>query len=149
MASFNFNQVTLGGRLTSDAELKQTQSGISVTEFGIAVNRRPSKAGAEQQTDFINCQAWRGTAEFISKYFHKGNSICITGEIHTDSYTDKDGNKRRKVFIMVSNAYFVDSAGNGSTTETTTANSTVSADLAFSPAAGSNFEPVSDEDMPF
>ena len=82
MSNLNLNKVILGGRLTADVEQKQTPSGVAVCNFSIAVNRKYSKEG-EQQTDFINCQAWRQTAEFISKYFKKGSAICITGNIQT------------------------------------------------------------------
>lgn len=108
MANLNLNKVILGGRLTSDVELKQTQSGVSVCSFAIAVNRKYGKDG-EQKADFHDCVAWRGTAEFISKYFRKGSSICIVGALETRIWTDKDGNKRKAVEVNVDEAYFVDS----------------------------------------
>ena len=108
MASLNLNKVILGGRLTADVELKTTPSGVSVCTFSLAVNRKYSKEG-EQAADFINCVAWRTTAEFISKYFRKGNSICIMGNIQTRSYTDKDGIKRNVTEVIVDEAMFVDS----------------------------------------
>ena len=112
MANFNINKVILGGRLTADVELKQTQNGIPVCQFSLAVNRKYSKEG-EQQTDFINCQAWRNTAEFISKYFSKGSSICIVGSIQTRSWKDKDGNNRYATEVVVDEALFVDSKTDG------------------------------------
>lgn len=108
MANFNFNKVILGGRLTSDIELKQTQSGISVASFSLAVNRKYSKDG-EQQTDFINCTAWKGTAEFLAKYFGKGSSLCVVGNIQTRNYTDGNGQKRYTTEVIVDEALFVDS----------------------------------------
>lgn len=108
MANFNINKVILGGRLTADPELKSTQSGVSVCSFSIAVGRKYSKEG-EQATDFITCVAWRATAEFISRYFRKGSSLCIVGNIQTRSYTDKDGNKRNATEVIVDEALFVDS----------------------------------------
>jgi single-strand DNA-binding protein len=105
MANFNFNKVILGGRLTKDVELKQTPNGIKVAQFGIAVNRRN---GNEQVTDFFNVTAWRGTAEFITKFFRKGSSICIVGSIQTRSWTDNEGNKRSVVEIVADEASFVD-----------------------------------------
>lgn len=108
MANFNFNKVILGGRLTSDVELKQTQSGISVASFSLAVNRKYSKDG-EQQTDFINCTAFRNTAEFIAKYFGKGSSLCIVGSIQTRNYTDANGQKRYATDVIVDETFFVDS----------------------------------------
>ena len=79
MSCLNLNKVVLAGRLTADPELKQTQSGISVVSFTIAVNRKYSKE--QQQTDFISVIAWRQTAEFISRYFKKGSAICLTTQM--------------------------------------------------------------------
>ena len=112
MANFNLNKVILGGRLTADVELKMTPSGVSVCQFGLAVNRKYSKEG-EQATDFINCVAWRTTAEFISKYFHKGSSLCIVGSLQVRSYKDKDGNNRYATEVIVDEALFVDSKSDG------------------------------------
>ena len=107
MANFNMNKVILGGRLTADVELKQTPQGVSVSTFSIAVNRRTSK-DQEQQADFINCQAWRNTAEFISKYFKKGSSICVSGAIQTRTWVDKNGQNRYATEVVVDEAFFVD-----------------------------------------
>lgn len=103
-----FNLVVLTGRLTADPELKTTNTGISVTSFSIAVNRR-YRAGEETQTDFINIVAWRQTAEFITKYFKKGNMIGIEGSIQTRKYVDKNGNNRTVFEVVASNAQFVES----------------------------------------
>ncbi len=108
MANFNLNKVILGGRLTSDVELKQTPSGVSVCTFTLAVNRKYQSEG-QQQADFINCQAWRGTADFISKYFKKGSSLCIVGSVQTRSWQDQQGNKRYATEIVADEAMFVDS----------------------------------------
>ena len=84
MVSLNLNKVILAGRLTADPELKQTQSGIAVVSFSIAVNRRFASRDSQQgqpEADFFRVTAWRSTAEFIAKYFHKGSAICITGSI--------------------------------------------------------------------
>jgi single-strand DNA-binding protein len=110
MANFNLNKVILGGRISQDLELKQTPSGVYALTFSIAVNRKTGKE-QEQQADFINCVAWRNTAEFISRYFNKGSSICIVGEIQTRSWTDGNGNKRYATEVIVSEAYFVDGKG--------------------------------------
>ena len=90
MANFNLNKVILGGRMTADPELKQTPQGVSVTSFSIAVNRR----GKDAQTDFINCVAWRQTADFICRFFKKGSSICISGSVQTRTWNDQQNNKR-------------------------------------------------------
>ena len=110
MANFNFNKVILGGRLTADPELKTTPSGVPVTSFTIAVNRRyTSKNADEPQADFINATAWRSTAEFISRYFRKASSICVVGSIQTRSWTDQQGSKRFATEVVVDEAMFVDS----------------------------------------
>ena len=87
------NNVSLTGRLTADPELKQTYNGVSVLSFCIAVDRPYSKDG-NQQADFINVVAWRQTAEFVSKYFSKGQMIALEGCIQTRPYEDKNGNNR-------------------------------------------------------
>ncbi len=101
MANFNFNKVILGGRMTADPELKTTQSGIAVTRFSIAVNRRFAKQGEQAQVDFINCVAWRQQAEFVTRYFRKGSSICVMGSIQTSTTTDAQGQKRYFTDVVV------------------------------------------------
>ena len=116
MANFNFNKVILGGRLTADPELRQTPQGISVTTFSIAVNRRFSKNndGSQPTADFFNCTAWRSNAEFITRYFKKGNTICVVGTLQNRSWTDQQtGQKRYATDIVVDEANFVDSKENG------------------------------------
>ena len=117
MANLNLNKVILAGRLTAEPELKTTPSGISVLSFSIAVNRRYVKPAdgqpAQQQTDFINLVAWRKTAEFISTYFHKGSSICVTGSIQVRPWQDQQGQKRYSTEVVVDEAMFVDSKGEG------------------------------------
>ena len=109
MANFNFNKVILGGRLTADPELKTTPSGVSVTSFTVAVNRRfGGKNGEETQADFINVTAWRQTAEFITRFFRKASSICVVGSIQTRSWTDPQGQKRYATEVVADEAYFVD-----------------------------------------
>ena len=95
------NTAVIMGRLTGDAELRTTNSGTPVTSFTVAVDRRN-----RTDTDFINVVAWQGTAEFISKWFHKGDMIAVTGSIQTRNYEDKAGNKRTAVEIVAENASF-------------------------------------------
>lgn len=113
MANFNFNKVILGGRLTADPELKTTTSGLPVTSFTVAVNRRfgGRSENGQPQTDFINCTAWRQTAEFITRYFRKASSICVVGTIQVRSWTDAQGAKRYATEVVVDEAMFVDSKG--------------------------------------
>ena len=115
MANFNFNKVILGGRLTADPELKQTQSGIAVVSFSIAVNRRYNKSSAQQtETDFFNVTAWRTTAEFVSRYFRKGSSICVVGTIQNSTWTDQQNVKHYRTDIVADEVMFVDSRSESS-----------------------------------
>ncbi|MEG1448739.1 MAG: single-stranded DNA-binding protein [Oscillospiraceae bacterium] len=102
------NKVVLVGRLTSDPEVRQTQSGLSVVSFTVACNR-PYQKNGERTADFINCVAWRQTAEFVGKYFRKGNAIGLDGSIQTRRYQDKDGNNRTAVEVVVDSVSFVES----------------------------------------
>lgn len=147
MANFNLNKVVLGGRLTSDPELKQTQNGIPVCSFSLAVNRKVGK-DKPQETDFINCQAWRGTAEFISKYFHKGSSLCIIGSIQTRSWTDNNGQKRYATEVVADEALFVD--GKNDTQATGAYIPDPYTTTTFTTATAPDFEAVSSDDqLPF
>jgi len=103
------NNVVEMGRLTANPELKQTPNGNSVVNFTLAVDRSYCKAGTQRQCDFLDCVAWKGLAEFISKYFSKGQLIAITGSLQTRSYTDKGGNKRKAFEILVNSASFCES----------------------------------------
>ena len=157
MANFNLNKVILGGRITADPEIKQTPSGTSVLSFSVAVNRRfTSKGGdgaqSQPQADFINVTAWRQTAEFISRYFKKGSSICIVGSIQTRSWTDQQGAKRYATEVVADEAYFVDAKGE---TSFAPVSNNVAGDAYGTPtfsndASAPKFEEVSgDEDLPF
>ena len=102
------NRVILMGRLTADPELKKTNSDLSVTSFSLAVDRNYGK-GADRQTDFINCVAWRQTAEFISRYFSKGRLMAVEGSLQVRNYVDRNENKRQAVEVVVDQVYFADS----------------------------------------
>ncbi len=103
------NSVVFMGRLTADPELRTTPNGVSVTTFSIAVDRPFQRSGAERQTDFFDIVAWRNTAEFITRFFHKGNLICVQGYLTTRSYTDKNGVNRRAFEVVAENAHFCES----------------------------------------
>lgn len=135
------NTVILMGRLTADPELKKTPSGVSVTTFTVAVNRSYGKQ--ERQTDFIECVAWRNTAEFICKYFRKGQMIAVQGSIQTRSYQDKHGNKRKAVEVLADKADF---CGDGKKRETSR-----QPDFnGFSQGSAEDFAEVDDSgDLPF
>lgn len=100
------NGVHIMGRITRDLELRHTQSGTAVCPFCVAVTRSFKDANGEYQSDFIDCVAWRNSAEFITKYFSKGALIALDGELQTRNYTDKDGNKRKATELLVSSAAF-------------------------------------------
>lgn len=103
------NHVTLMGRLTRDPELRHTNSGTAVVSFTIAVEHRASQ---ETHTDFIDIVAWKGTAEFVSKYFTKGQMIVLHGRLSIREWTDKDNNKRKSAEVVADNVYFTDSKKN-------------------------------------
>ncbi len=107
------NCAVIMGRLTADPELRTTTSGISVTSFSVAVDRSYVRPGEERQTDFINVVAWRQTAEFVTRYFHKGSMIAVQGSIQTRSYEDKTGAKRTAVEIVADNVSFCGSKNDG------------------------------------
>lgn len=158
MSNLNLNKVVLAGRLTGDPELKQTQSGVSVTSFSIAINRRytsRSNEQAEQQTDFINVVAWRQTAEFITKYFRKGSAICVTGSIQTRSWQDNQGQRRYATEVIVDEAMFVDSRNESNAAQAAYVPDAYNAAptpsfSSTSSNAAPNFEELNtDDDLPF
>ena len=134
------NNVVLKGRLVADPELRQTASGIFVVSFTIAIDKYTGKDG-EKSADFIGCNAWRGTAEFISKYFTKGQEILIRGQIHNKNW-ESNGVKHFSYEVTAENAEFCGSkAGNAQPQQ----NNSVPAD--FDP---SSFEEIiSDGSVPF
>lgn len=104
------NKIIIMGRLTRDPELKKTNDGVSVTSFSLAVERDiKNKDTGTRAADFIECVAWRYTAEFVTKYFKKGSMAVVSGRLQIDEYTDKDGVKRRAPEIIVENVYFGES----------------------------------------
>ena len=102
------NNISITGRLTRKPELKSTQSGEKVVNFTVAVQRN-YKSNGEYPTDFIDCVAWRGTAETVAKYFEKGSQIGVTGSLESRKYVDTDGNNRTKWEVKVNNIDFLDS----------------------------------------
>lgn len=107
------NNVVIMGRLARDPELRRTASGTAVTSFRVAVERDfSSKDGGAKETDFIDCLAWMGTGEFVSKYFPKGSMIVVSGRLQIRSWTDKGGNKRRNAEVVAENVYFGESKRN-------------------------------------
>ena len=131
------NVVAIMGRLTYDPELRTTPTGVSVVRFQVAVDRNFQRAGEERKADFIDVTAWRQTAEFVSKYFRKGSMIAVEGSLQTDNYTDKNGEKRKSVQLVASQASFC-----GSKAESGTRTAVPAPDAEFEPIGG-------DDDLPF
>lgn len=146
------NNVVLMGRLVADPELRHTPNDIAVTSFTLAVNRSYVKSGSERQTDFIDIVAWRSTAEFVSKYFHKGQLVAVQGSIQTRTYQDKEGNKRKAFEIVADNVYFAESKR-----DSANYNNDTYADInqnaqpsAYESGDADDFQEVpSDDDLPF
>ena len=141
------NKVTLMGRLTKDPEVRYTQTNNTmVASFSLAVNRRFVKQGEERQADFINVVAWSKSAEFVSKYFKKGQQVGIIGRIQTRTWDDENGNKRYATEVVAEETYFADSKRDGDTGAGTF-------DAGFGETApggmGSDFEVSSSDDLPF
>lgn len=105
------NHLILQGRLVAQPELRRTQSGVAVASFRVAWSRKYKESETEL---FLNCVAWRGTAEMICKYFAKGQEIAVEGELNTRGYTDRDGNKRQVTELIVSQAHFCGPKSGGS-----------------------------------
>lgn len=104
------NHITIMGRMTRDPELRRTGSGIAVTSFRLAVERDfAPKDGGEREVDFIDCVAWRGAAEFVSRYFSKGSMAVVSGRLQMRNWTDKEGNKRTTAEVAADNVYFGES----------------------------------------
>lgn len=131
------NKAILVGRLTRDPELKSTANGTNVCSFSVAVNRRYKNAEGNYDADFINCTAWRQTAEFVSKYFTKGRMIGVVGSIQTRNYDDKEGKKVYVTEVAADEVYFVESKGDNNN------NTAPVADV-------NDFAPIDDtEELPF
>lgn len=138
------NKAILTGRLTKDPEHRTTPNGVSVATFTVAVNRRYKDEEGKYPADFINCIAWRATADFISKYFQKGSGIGIVGSIQTRSYDDKNGNRRYVTEVVAEEVEF---AGSKKSENKEASYDTNPDDLFGDEIAG--FEPVEDPHLPF
>lgn len=143
------NHIDIMGRLTRDPELRYTQSNTPVASFTLAVDRDFSgREGGEKQTDFIDCVAWRHTAEFVSKYFRKGSMAVVSGRLQLREYTDREGNKRRAAEVVADNVYFGDSKKADAPTGTQKQSS---GSYGSSEPQGSKFTDLNDDDgeLPF
>lgn len=105
----SLNKIILMGRLARDPELKRTTFGTAVTSFSLAVDRDFKGQDGQKETDWIDCVAWKGTAETVCKYFSKGRMAVVEGRLQIRDWTDKDGGKRRSAEVVADNVYFGDS----------------------------------------
>lgn len=130
------NKIILTGRFTAKPELKTTTSGVSVTQFSLAVQRNYKDASGDYPTDFLNCVAWRNQAEFITRFFDKGQLITVVGSLTSRRYEDNNGNKRTAFEVVVDEALFVESKGEAKPAPSFNVNA-------------EEFEEVNDDDLPF
>lgn len=107
------NHIVLQGRLTRDPELRYTQRGTAVCSFTLAVERDVAAEGGERKADFIDCTAWSGSADYVSKYFKKGSAAIVSGRLEIRDWTDRDGNKRRSAAVVAASVYFGESKKDG------------------------------------
>lgn len=134
------NHITIMGRMTRDPELRYTKSEKPVVSFTLAVDRDGKEAG----TDFLDCVAWSGTADFVSKYFRKGSMTVASGRLQLREWTDKDGNKRRSAEVVAEHVYFGESKGQHPTT--------TYGDTSYPPPNNGGYSPMEDAnegELPF
>ena len=151
------NQVSLMGRRTADPELRHTPNDVAVTTFTVAVNRSYVKQGSERQADFIDIVAWRNTAEFVCRYFRKGQMIAVTGSIQTRTYQDREGKNRKAVEVVADNVYFTESrnssggsASGGNTSYNPDPTDDQDKNTSYSSGSVDDFTVIAnDEDLPF
>ena len=132
----NYNKCLLMGNLTRDPELKQTPNNQSVAQIGIALNRKYKDRDGNMQEDttFVDCEAWGRTAEVMAQYLSKGRPVFVEGRLKLDQWQDKDGNNRSKLKVVIENFQFIDSKGNQTSSP---------------PAAATTTSPPADDDIPF
>lgn len=151
----SFNKVILIGNMTADPELKQTAGGISVCSFSIAVNRRFARSEQGQQSvDFINIVTWRQNAEFVSRYFKKGNPILICGQLQTRTWNDNQGQKRYATEVVADEVSFVASANQSGAPASAQGGQTYTPEAygapSFNSTQSASFEEITNDDsLPF
>lgn len=150
------NVIALMGRLTAEPELRQTPNGIATCSFTVAVDRSFVKSGEERKADFINVVTWRGTAEFVCKYFHKGSMIAVDGSLQTRNYEDKNGVKRTAFEVVANNINFTGEKAGGGTNPNyaapaaNPAHTAAPAPVSFAAGSADDFAVIDDnEDLPF
>lgn len=141
------NKVFVQGRMTADPELRHTQNGVAVATFRLAVTRDFKEKDGERKADFISVVCWRGTAEFVSRFFQKGSLAVVEGRLQVRDYTDRDGNKRFITEVISDNVYFSERRKRDDTEQTYQAGGDTEQTY---PASGEQFADISDnEDLPF
>ena len=143
------NCAVIMGRLTATPELRTTGTGISVTSFTVAVDRAYAKQGEERQTDFINVVAWRNTADFVTRFFTKGQMIAVQGSIQTRNYEDKNGNKRTAVEIVADNVSFCGSKSESGGNNTYAQPQTAAPAVSYQSADAGSFSVLPDDSQGF
>ena len=144
------NKVILIGNLTRDPELSQTQSGISMCRFSIAVNRNFTNANGERETDFFNITVWRGLAENCAKYLAKGRKVCVVGSLQNRSYEDKDGNRRTVTDVVAEDVEFLSARNDdGASAPAAPQERKQSAPKSSPKKTVSELTPLESEDLPF
>lgn len=143
------NNAVIMGRLVADPELRTTGSGVSVTSFTVAVDRRFANKDEEKQADFIDVVAWRQTADFVCKYFRKGSMIAVQGSIQTRTYEDKDGNKRKAVEIVADNVSFCGSKSDSKPSTDTDKTAPAPNTNSMYGQSADDFKEVPEDNLPF
>lgn len=143
------NSAILMGRLTADPELRHTPNGVAVVRFTLAVERSYAAQGTERQTDFIDVTAWRRTAEFVSRYFHKGQLVAVQGSIQTRSYTDNQGVKRKAFEIVADNVHFAEAKRDAYAAPSAPSFDQPTTPPAYASGDVGDFQEIADEDLPF
>ena len=138
------NVICLQGRMVRDPELKQTNSGVAVANFTIAVQRNMKSQNGERESDFIDIVCWRHTAEFVSKYISKGDLVCLNGTLQTRNYEDKNGNKRKAYEVVADNVHF-----GGDKSRETTSNDAAQTEISVPDTKDGYVEIDDDSDLPF
>lgn len=143
------NRIMLMGRITNNLELKTTPSGTTVCSFRLAVDRNHQKKGGEKATDFFNVVCWRATAEFVTRWFNKGNLILVEGEMQTRQYTDKNGNQQTWYEVVAENVHFTGEKTGNTNAEAPKAPQASTASPAANSANTAAEPSATDDDYPF
>lgn len=143
------NSVIIMGRLTADPELRTTASGLSVTSFTVAVDRRFQRQGEDKQTDFISVVAWRQQADFVTRFFRRGQMIAVQGSLQVRNYEDKNGNKRTAYDVVADNISFCGSKNEGGNNSYGSARQDSAPAVSYQSADAGSFSVLPDDNQGF